>query len=337
MTKSGRTAFLCAALLSLFCLGALPAGEKRPVVLKYSATCPSQGILADGCRALGRLIKEESQGRLVSEFYPSAQLGDKIASMEGLAAGTIEMMECASTDLNNYDPFWSVLSLPYLWDSPEQAIKTLTDPEVRGVLEANAADIGFVVIAWYKLGARSVINTLRPVYTPADMNGLRIRVMEDPVQAATINAMGGSATPMPWSEVYTALQQGTIQGLENTEPVITGAAMQEVAKFMSFTQQFSIPDVTLVSRRIFDRLPKEDQNALREAGRKVMIEWDEKIFGPAMDQAIKNMEAAGVKFNEVDKPAFARAVRPVVDNFLKTANAEQKALYDLLAKIKAKY
>ncbi|MCD8350895.1 MAG: TRAP transporter substrate-binding protein DctP [Planctomycetaceae bacterium] len=315
----------------------LGAGEKRPIVLKYSATCPATGILADGCRSLGRLIEGASDGRMVTEFYPSAQLGDKIASMEGLVAGTIEMMECASTDLNNYDPVWSVLSLPYLWDSPEQAIQTLTDPEVRPVLEKYAADIGFVVIAWYKLGSRSVINSVKPVHTPADMNGLRIRVMEDPVQAATINAMGGSATPMPWSEVYTALQQGTIQGLENTEPVITGAAMQEVAKFMSLTRQFIIPDVTLVSKRVFDRLSKEDQEALYEAGRQVMVEWDGEIFGPAMEKSLEDMKAANVNFNEVDKPAFVKAVPPVVDNFLSKADAEQKTMYDLLVRVRAKY
>ncbi|MCD8140702.1 MAG: TRAP transporter substrate-binding protein DctP [Planctomycetaceae bacterium] len=329
---------LVAARVAVVLFGfTLGAGEKRPLVLKYSATCPATGILADGCRALGRLIEETSDGRMITELYPSAQLGDKIASMEGLVAGTIEMMECASTDLNNYDPVWSVLSLPYLWDSPEQAIQTLTDPEVRLVLEKYATDIGFVVIAWYKLGSRSIINSVRPVHTPADMNGLRIRVMEDPVQAATLNAMGGSATPMPWSEVYTALQQGTIQGLENTEPVITGAAMQEVAKFMSLTRQFIIPDVTLVSQRLFDRLSQEDQEALYEAGRRVMVEWDGEIFGPAMDKALEDMKAATVAINEVDRDAFVKAVQPVVDDFLAKADTEQKALYDLLVRVRSKY
>lgn len=312
-------------------------GAKAQTVVKYSVTFPATGTQADGANRLGELIKECSDGRMVMEFYPSSQLGDKIPSMEGLRTGTIEMTECAATDLSNYSTIWSVLSLPYLWRDAEQAIGTLTDPEVRAVLDADAEKQGFVIISWCNLGSRSVLNTKRPIEKPADMKGLRIRVMEDAILAGTINAMGGSATPMAWSEVYTALQQGTIEGLENSAPVILANGMEEVAKYYSLTEQFIIPDPTFVSKAWFDKLPAEDQAAVKEAGQKFTDAWNDEIWADAMENAMKEMEEKGVSVNEVDKEAFVASVQPVVDDFLASADAEQKALYDLLIKVREKY
>ncbi|MCD8140703.1 MAG: TRAP transporter substrate-binding protein [Planctomycetaceae bacterium] len=326
------------ALALLFvALSPVFAGEVKPIGIKFSVTFPATGAQADGARRLGELIAECSDGRLAMEFYPSSQLGDKIASLEGLIAGTIEMTETAATDLSNYSPMWSVLSLPYLWRDAKQAIGTLTDPEVRAVLEKDAEENGFLIIAWADLGSRSVLNNVRPVRVPADMNGMRIRVMEDPVLAGTLNAMGGSATPMPWSEVYTALQQGTIQGLENSAPVILANGMEEVAKFYSLTEQFIIPDPTFISKRFFERLSPENQAAIFEAGKRFSDAWNNEIWADAQVEARKAMEAKGVAINEVDKAAFATAVQPVIDDFLKKADAEQKALYELLVTVREKY
>lgn len=317
--------------------GAENQGGTAQTVVKYSVTFPATGTQADGANRLGELIKECSDGRLAMEFYPSSQLGDKIPSMEGLRIGTIEMTECAATDLSNYSTVWSVLSLPYLWRDAEQAIGTLTDPEVRAVLEADAEAQGFVIISWCNLGSRSVLNTKHPIKKPADMKGLRIRVMEDAILAGTINAMGGSATPMAWSEVYTALQQGTIEGLENSAPVILANGMEEVAKYYSLTEQFIIPDPTFVSKVWFDKLPAEDQAAIKEAGEKFTDAWNNEIWSNAMENAMNEMEVKGVAINEVDKDAFVESVQPVIDSFLSSADDGQKALYELITKVREKY
>lgn len=314
------------------------AGEAvQSASVKYSVTFPATGTQADGANRLGELIAECSEGRLAMEFYPSSQLGDKIASMEGLKNGTIEMTECAATDLSNYSSIWSVLSLPYLWRDAEQAIGTLTDPDVRKVLEADAEANGFVIISWCNLGSRSVLNTKRAVNNPADMKGLRVRVMEDAVLAGTINAMGASATPMPWSEVYTALQQGTIEGLENSAPVILANGMEEVAKYYSLTEQFIIPDPVFVSKPWFDKLSAEDQEAVKKAGEMFTDAWNNEIWSGAMEDAMGEMEAKGVEINEVDKDSFVASVQPVIDDFLASADENQKALYDLLMEKRENY
>ena len=118
---------------------------------------------------------------------------------------TIHTWSVSYTHLDVYKR--QVFSLPYLWDSGLQAVQTIMDPEVSAVLEADAEANGFKFIGWANLGSRSILNKSHAINTPADMNGLKIRCMEDPVLAGTINAMGGIATPLAWSECYTALQQ----------------------------------------------------------------------------------------------------------------------------------
>ncbi len=304
---------------------------------KFSATFPATGTQAEGINQLGEFLKEESEGRIVMELYPSSQLGDKIAAMEGMISGTIEMSEFAATDFSNYDDMWSVLSLPYLWDTEEQAIGTLTDPEVSAFLAENVEQYGMKIIAWQNLGTRSILNSKRKVETPKDLNGLTIRCMQDAVLAGTINAMGASATPMAWGEVYTALQQGTIDGLENSAPVILANGMQEVAKYLSLTEQFSIPDPVVISKSWYDGLSPEDQAAVTAAGERYTEWYNSELWPNAEEEAMEELKAAGVEVTEVDKSVFKEATQSVIDEFLNSATDDQKALYELLSTTREKY
>lgn len=313
------------------------AASGGAITAKFSATFPATGTQADGINKLGEILEEESEGRIVMELYPSSQLGDKIASMEGMISGTIEMSEFAATDFSNYDDMWSVLSLPYLWDSEDQAIGTLTDPEVSAFLAENVEQYGMKIIAWQNLGTRSILNSKHAVNSPADLNGLTIRCMQDAVLAGTINAMGASATPMAWGEVYTALQQGTIDGLENSAPVILANGMQEVAKYLSLTEQFSIPDPVVISKSWFDGLSEEDQAAVISAGERYTEWYNTELWPDAEAEAMEELKAAGVEINEVDKTVFKEATQSVIDEFLGSATEDQKALYELLSTVREKY
>ena len=183
--------------------GQTPAsdGSSSAITVKYSVTFPATGTQADGANVLAELIEECSEGRLKMEFYPSSQLGDKAATFEGLKAGTIEMTECAATDLSAFNDMWSVFSLPYLWEDGSQAVNTVMDDEVKAVLEANAEENGFKIIAWTDIGSRSVLNQKHAVNTVDDLKGLKLRCMEDAVLADTVNAMGAIGTPMASSEI----------------------------------------------------------------------------------------------------------------------------------------
>lgn len=332
---------LCASI-ALACLsGCSDEGKDKeaagPTVVKYSVVFASSGTQADGAKALGELIKQHSNGRLEMQFYPSAQLGDKVATYEGLQNGTIEMTECAVTDLSAFNSMWSVFSLPYLWDDGEQAVKTMMDPEVFALLSADAEANGFKIIAWTDLGSRSFVNTKRPINTPADLNGLKMRCMEDAVLADAVSAMGAIATPLPFSEVYTGMQQGTIDGADYQIPNVLASAWQEICKYMSLTEHFTIPDLVFVSKGWFDRLSPEDQKAILDAGAAFTEKWNTEIWPNAIESSRAQLEKDGMLINSVDKAPFMEAVQPVVDNFVANATDEQKKLYELVQQVKQKY
>lgn len=307
------------------------------LVVKYSVTFPATGTQADGANALGDLIEEESDGRMKMEFYPSSQLGDKASTMEGLQAGTVEMTECAATDLSSFNDMWSVFSLPYLWDNGQQACNTVMDDAVKKVLEEDAENNGFKIIAWTDIGSRSVLNNKHTVKTPADMKGLKLRCMEDKILADSTTAMGAIGTPMSSSEVYSGIQQGTIDGLDHTPSVIAANGWQELCKYYSLTEHFTIPDPVFVSKVWFDGLSKENQDAMIKAGEKFSDKWNNEIWPKATEEGLETLKEADVEITKVDKEPFKKAVQPVVDEFLDSASKEQKDLYNLLVETKKNY
>ncbi len=335
MKKYLASALACCMAVTL----AAPAAfaDAAPIKVKYSVVFGATGVQADGAKALGELIKECSDGRLEMEFYPSAQLGDKASTFEGLMAGTIEMTECSASDLSVFNDIWSVFSLPYLWDSDQQAVKTANDEAVRKILEEDAENNGFKIIAWTAIGSRSIVNSKRSVHTPDDLKGLKIRCMEDPILAESINAMGAIGTPMAFSEVYTALQQGTIDGTEHTPANVAANSWYEVCKYYSLTEQFIIPDPVFVSKVWFDRQTPENQAALLEAGKKFEAAWNSEIWPTANEAGMKILKDNGMEVLEVDKEPFKANVKSFVDKYLSKASSEQKEFYDLLVTTGEKY
>ena len=325
---------LALTLSLILVLAMATTSASAATVMKYAVTFPNAGTQAEGAEKLAELIEQYSEGRIDVEVYYSSQLGGNTESMEGLRMGTIEATELSLTAISAYSDIWSTFSLPYLWQSGDEAIKVLSSEKVMELLEKDLEENGMKVIAWQKLGARSILNTKKAINTHADMKGLRIRVIQDPVLVDSINAMGGAAIAMAWSECYSGLEQGTIDGVENVPPVITANAMQEVGKFYSLTEQFIMPDPVLVSLSWFESLSAEDQEAVVKAGEEYARLWNDEIWPGAEDIAIAEIEAAGCAVNEVDKAAFVEATQSVRDNFIKNATPEQVELYNLLMEVR---
>ncbi len=311
--------------------GSIIAAE--PIVLKYSVVFPPTGAQGNGAKQMEVFMEEYSDGKIDFQFFPSAQLGDKLQSMEGLRNGSIEMTEASAADLGNYSKLWNLFSTPFLFNSGADAIRVITDPRVAKILNADAEAQGFKIIGWWNLGERSVINSVRPVMTPGDLKGIKIRVMQNPMLAKAITAMGATGIPMAWSEVYTAVQQKTIDGLENSPPVIASNKMYEVAKYYSMTQQFIIPDPQMISVKVYNALPPDLQNAVMKAGMASQNDFNSK-WEEAMVSEMAFLKENGVLVNEVDKKAFRAAVKPLVDEFLSSASAETKALYDAIVTVR---
>lgn len=302
-------------------------------VLKYAAVFPAVGTQAEGAKALGKLIEEKSSGAIRFQFYPGSQLGDKMQAFEGLRTGSIEMAEGAATDLSTFSSLWSVFSIPYLFNDGAQAIQVVSDPRVADMLSADAEKNGFKIIGYWNMGERNILNNKQPVSTPEDLSGIKIRVMDSPLLAKSISAMGAIGTPMPWSDVYTGVQQGTINGLENSAPVVAANKLYEVAKYYSLTQQFVIPDPQMISLRVYNALPPELQTVITEAGAESQAAFNER-WQIASDQSIEALKAEGVKVNEVDKDAFRKAVAPLVKSFLDESDSDVRDLYDAIVTVR---
>ena len=163
---------------------------------------------------------------------------------------------------------------------------------------------------------------------------MRIRVIQDPTLVDGINAMGGSAVAMAWGECYAGLEQGTIDGLENSTPVIVANSMYEVAKYFSLTEQFIMPDPILISSVWFESLSAEDQEAILKAGAEYTRVWNEEIWPEAEDAALQTMIDAGVEVNEVNKAAFLEATQAVRDAFVAKGSEGQVALYNAIMEAK---
>nr|WP_297284216.1 TRAP transporter substrate-binding protein DctP [uncultured Agathobaculum sp.] len=232
---------------------------------------------------------------------------------------------------------WSVFSLPYLWKDGLQAVNTVMDDDVKALLNEKMQEYGFMIIAWTDIGSRSVLNQSHPVESVDDMVGLKLRCMEDTVLAESVNAMGAIATPMASSEIYTALQQGTIDGLDHTPSVIAANSWYELCKYLTLTEHFTIPDPVFVSKSWFDRLSPENQEAILEAGEKFSDQWNNEIWAQATQEGLQILEENGVEILEVDKKPFQEKTQAVVDDFLANASEDQKELYDLLIATREKY
>lgn len=308
--------------------GAAPS--QTSYTLKLSVSAPASGTQADGYAKLAELVSQHTDGQVTVQIYPGSSLADKVPSMEGLRDGSIEMTVAALTDISNFGDMWGTFSLPYLFTDTTQLIETLSTDSVNGFLTEKLGNIGMVPLMYMDIGSRSILNSKHAVNNPDEMNGLKIRVMQDATLAAAIEAMGGIATPMAWSETYTALQQGTVDGLENSAPIITANMMHEVAKYYSLTEQFIIADCLLMSKSVYDQMPAQLQEQLREACAEAQDYWNSELWPKAMEEQLQVMKDSGVQMNEVDKQAFVDSVASMKESWLANAGAESKELYDVL-------
>jgi tripartite ATP-independent transporter DctP family solute receptor len=306
---------------------------KTKYVIKYAYDVPPDSVHTKGAEFFKKRVSELSNGQIEVQLYPSGQLGTRMQVLESLRSGTVEMYDVAATDLSAYSKIWSVFSMPYLFKDEDQLFRALGNDEIRRILDTDAESNGFKIISWWTFGARSMINSKRPVKTPEDLKGLKIRILQNPVIAQVISLMGANPVAMPWSEVYTALQQKTIDGLENSAPLYADNKLYEVAKYFSLTEHFRIPDPELISLKFFNRLPKDLQDAVIQAGQETSVEY-RKIWANYEGVAMTTLKNNGVLINTVDKSVFEQKVSPIYADFVKTADGSTKILFEKIKAIK---
>lgn len=305
---------------------AVPAHAK---VFRAADTHPPDYPTVQAVEYMGKLIAERSGGRHSVRMYHSRQLGEEKETVSQTRAGGIDIDRVNLAPLNDIVPLTIVPTLPFLFRSVDHLHKVLDGPVGDDILAAFAAH-GFVGLAFYDSGARSLYTVKSPVRSPADMTGLRIRVQQSEILAALMRALGAEPTPMPYGEVLTALKTGVIDGAENNWPSYEQSNHYLPARYLTLTEHGMAPEVVIMSKVVWDALPPEDQALVREAARD-SVPYMRALWRERERKAEAAVRASGVVVTaDFDKAPFIAAAAAVRQNFIR-----DPAMRDLVTRIDA--
>lgn len=289
----------------------------QAIVLRSSDVHPDGYPTIEGVKFMGRLIEERTGGRIRIQVFHSRQLGDEKDSLEQTRFGVIDMTRVNTAPLNNLVPETLAAGLPFLFHDTAHMQQVMDGPIGEEIGRATLPH-GLVTLCYYDAGARSFYTRARPARTPDEMKGMKIRVQQSDMWVAMMRAFGANATPLPYGEVYSALQTGVVDGAENNFPSFLTARHFEVAKQYSMTEHSLTPEILAMSKIRFDRLPRPDQEIIRQAA-KESVPHMRGLWVKLEEDARRQVEAAGAQVHQADKPAFAKLIQPVYDQFVRDA------------------
>jgi len=282
----------------------------------------------EAVKFMGQLLDQRSNGRLKVQVFHSGQLGQEKETIDQTRFGVIDINRINMAPFNNLIPATNVPSLPFIFRSVAHMRKVMDGPIGDGILkEFEKHDL--VGLAFYDSGSRSFYNSKKPITSPADMKGMKIRVQQSDMFVSLVSALGANATPMPFGEVYSALQTGVIDGAENNWPSYESTKHFEVAKFYSVTEHSLSPEVLVMSKKSYDKLSPDDQKLIRLAAKESVAKMRE-LWDAREKASEAKVKAGGAQINTLEKKPFIDAMKPVYDKFVTDA-----ALKDLVAKIQA--
>lgn len=278
---------------------------------------------------MGELLSSWTNGRMGIQMFPGRQLGEERDTIEQTIAGVIDINRVNLAPLNGIVPETAIPALPFIFRSTEH-MRTVMDGEIGQEIMAAMEEHGLVGLAYYDSGARSFYNSVRPITSPADMEGLRIRVQNSDLFVATMEALGANATPMEFGQVYEALANGVIDGAENNWPSYESTRHFEVANYYTLNQHSLSPEVLVMSKVTWDGLSASDQQLVRKAAA-LSVPFMRELWDARVEASRAIVEANGNEIiYEVDKQPFIDAMAPVYERFAGTPE-----LSDLVERIQA--
>jgi len=259
------------------------------------------------------LVEARTKGQLAIEIYPNASLGDERTLLEGMQLGTIDMGVITNGPVANFLPRMAAFEMPFLFASAQEAYYVLDGPVGKKLL-AELETVNLKGLAYAERGFRNLTNSKRPVATPDDIKGLKIRVMENPVYIATFKALGVNAVPMAWTECLTALQQGVVDGQENPINVIYAYKLYETQKYLSLTRHTYAPALFVMSLKLYKSLPADTQKILVEAAQSA-AEYERKWDADQESSQLQEIAKNGMVITQPNLELFKQAVKPVYDSY----------------------
>ena len=285
-------------------------------------THPEEYPTVQAVKEMGRMLSARTDGRLGIKIYAGGQLGSEQDTLEITVFGGLDLNRVNLAPLNSIEPLTTIPALPFLFKSNEHMRRALDGPigdEILASLEPH----GLIGLCFYDSGDRNFYNTRRPIRTPEDMRGLKIRVPSSDLYVSMIRALGADATPMSIAEVYQALVQGVIDGAENNWPSYESGRHFEAAKYYSLTQHVIAPEVLVMSKSRWDKLDEADRALVRQTA-KGSVPYMRTLWDQRVEDSRARLIASGIEINEIeDKAAFAAAMRPVWDRYIVSEKAQR--------------
>jgi tripartite ATP-independent transporter DctP family solute receptor len=306
--------------------GSSPEGDQTVYELKLGHQSPEAEGQHRTAVKFKDAVEAKSDGRVRITIYPMAQLGYDRDLIEGMQFGTIDLALVTSSPLANFVSGFGALDLPFIFRDWDHVEHVLRQPFIQDLYK-EGEEKGLVVFELLPRGFRSVTNSKKPITQLSDFRGLKLRVIESPVFVTTFEALGATVTAMSWGEVFTALQQGAIDGQENSIEVINNERVFEVQKYVSLTQHIFAFGTFCASKASFDKLPKDIQDMIRECAVQATIdigvesrEREAEFAGMLVDK--------GMEFNDIDKTTLRPVVQRAYDDFIAKNGQGVAALID---------
>jgi tripartite ATP-independent transporter DctP family solute receptor len=260
-------------------------------------------------------LASKSGGKLTVKIFADGQLGSEREVLELLQIGSIAMTKVSAAAMANFAPAYQVLGVPYLFRDKEHRFKAL-EGEVGKMLLQSGGEYWLRGLCFYDAGSRSFYTKDKAIRSPEDLKGLKIRVMNHQMSMDMVNAMGGAATPMAYGELYTALQQGVVDGAENNPPSLLTSGHYEVCKYYTLDEHSSIPDVMVIGTKFWNRLSPQEQNWVQEAASE-SVAAQKAFWAESEEESMRIMREAGVEIIKPEKGLFNEKCHPVLAEFIK--------------------
>lgn len=297
-----------------------------PQTLFLAHTLPVTHPVHKGMVDFQEQVAKKSGGQLLVKIFPDGQLGTERELLELLQIGSLAMTKVSAAAMASFAPEYEVLGVPYLFRDKAHCFSVL-EGEVGQRLLNSSRNYWLQGLCFYDAGSRSFYTKNKPIRTPEDLKGLKIRVMNHQMSVEMVNAMGGSATPMAYGELYTALQQGVVDGAENNPPSFVSSNHFEVCKYYSLDEHTSIPDVLVIGTKFWDKLSDQERTWVKAAADASVVTqklyWQESV-----EECMKILEEADVEIIYPEKPAFSEKTESILEKF--TQDPKMQALVEAI-------
>src|SRR5271163_3414254 len=307
---------IAAPLLGLFG-GRIARAADEKMVLKASDVHPEGYPTVQSVEDMGKKLSDATGGRLTIQMYASMQLGGEKEAIEQAQVGAIQIARVSVGALGPVVPDLNVFNLPFLFRNTAHMEKVIDGPIGQDLLDkvTNNPNTHLVGLAWMDAGARNFYDTKKPIESIADLKGLKIRVMGNPMFVAMMTALGGNGVAMGYDQVFSALQTGVVDGAENNPPSFYFDNHYQAAKYYTLTEHLIVPEILVFSRLSWDKLSKDDQALVKKLAREAQLD-ERQLWKKVEDEAMAKMKASGIEVDTIaDKTPFEAAVKPVWDKY----------------------